>query len=77
MSDPRAAAGNASRRDAGEPPRGRLHMSGEKTICVYCASSQVCDAGYHDDARRLGVTLARHGYSVIYGGGAVGSRHAR
>ena len=29
----------------------------EKTICVYCASSQRCDAAYHAAARRVGEVL--------------------
>ena len=47
-----------------------------KSICVYCASSRACDAVYHDVARRLGGLLAERGYSIIYGGGAVGSMGA-
>jgi hypothetical protein len=47
-----------------------------KSICVYCASSRACDAVYHDVARRLGALLADRGYSIIYGGGAVGSMGA-
>jgi uncharacterized protein (TIGR00730 family) len=47
-----------------------------KSICVYCASSSACDPVYHDVARRLGGILAELGYSIIYGGGAVGSMGA-
>lgn len=47
-----------------------------EAICVYCASSQVCSAEYHDAARRLGGILAARGYCVIYGGGATGSMGA-
>jgi uncharacterized protein (TIGR00730 family) len=47
-----------------------------KSICVYCASSSACDPVYHDVARRLGGILADLGYSIIYGGGAVGSMGA-
>ena len=47
-----------------------------KSICVYCASSSACDAVYHDAARRLGGILADGGYSIIFGGGAVGSMGA-
>ena len=47
-----------------------------KSICVYCASSRACDAVYHEVARRLGEILADRGYSIIYGGGAVGSMGA-
>ena len=46
------------------------------TICVYCASSQACDAAYHDAAFRLGRTLAANRYAIVYGGGAVGSMGA-
>jgi uncharacterized protein (TIGR00730 family) len=44
----------------------------ETSICVYCASSQRCDQIYRDTARKLGQVLAERGYSIIYGGGAVG-----
>jgi uncharacterized protein (TIGR00730 family) len=43
---------------------------------VYCASSRSAHPEYRDAARRLGATLAGHGFSVIYGGGAVGSMGA-
>ncbi len=48
----------------------------EKSICVYCASSQLADEVYRDHARRLGGVLAENGYSIIYGGGRVGSMGA-
>jgi len=41
-------------------------------ICVYCASSQMCDAAYHAAAARLGELLAEAGHCIVYGGGAVG-----
>lgn len=41
-------------------------------ICVYCASSQMCDATYHAAAARLGECLAEAGSTIVYGGGAVG-----
>jgi len=41
-------------------------------ICVYCASSQMCDAAYHAAAMRLGECLAEAGCTIVYGGGAVG-----
>ena len=47
-----------------------------KSICVYCASSSRCDPIYRDVARRLGEILASRGYSIIYGGGAIGSMGA-
>jgi uncharacterized protein (TIGR00730 family) len=46
------------------------------TICVYCASSQKCDPAYHDAARRLGEVLAAHNFTIVYGGGGVGSMGA-
>ena len=51
-------------------------MGGERSVCVYCASSQACDAAYHDVARLLGGLLARAGCTVVYGGGRAGSMGA-
>lgn len=48
----------------------------DKTICVYCASSQRCDPAYHAAAHRVGEVLVEHGYSIVYGGGARGSMGA-
>jgi hypothetical protein len=48
----------------------------DKTICVYCASSQLCDAAYHAAARRLGEVLAERNLTIVYGGGALGSMGA-
>ncbi len=45
-------------------------------VCVYAASSRTCDARYHDAARRLGRVLAERGFTIVYGGGAVGSMGA-
>lgn len=45
-------------------------------MCVYCASSQVCDPAYHQVAARLGRILARNGVTVVYGGGGTGSMGA-
>jgi uncharacterized protein (TIGR00730 family) len=47
-----------------------------ENICVYCASSQRCDAVYHDAARRLGDVLAANGFTIVYGGGGRGSMGA-
>jgi hypothetical protein len=47
-----------------------------RSVCVYCASSQACDAEFHDVARRLGVLLAAAGCTVVYGGGRAGSMGA-
>jgi uncharacterized protein (TIGR00730 family) len=48
----------------------------EASVCVYCASSQSCAPVYHDAARRLGQELADAGFTVVYGGGALGSMGA-
>ncbi len=45
-------------------------------VCVYCASSRTCAPEYHDVARRLGVVLAQHGVTIVYGGGRAGSMGA-
>jgi len=50
--------------------------AGLRSVCVYCASSQACDAEYHEVARRLGDLLARAGCTVVYGGGRAGSMGA-
>ena len=47
-----------------------------QSVCVYCASSQACDALYHDVAHRLGGLLAKAGWTVVYGGGRSGSMGA-
>lgn len=48
----------------------------QRSVCVYCASSQACDGGYHEVARRLGGLLAAAGCTVVYGGGRAGSMGA-
>ena len=48
----------------------------ERSVCVYCASSQVCSSVYRDAAFRLGAVLAEAGFTVVYGGGATGSMGA-
>jgi len=47
-----------------------------RTVCVYCASSRICDAAYHEEAQQLGGLLARAGCRVVYGGGRSGSMGA-
>ena len=47
-----------------------------RTVCVYCASSRICAPEYHQAAFRLGVVLAGRGFTIIYGGGGVGSMGA-
>lgn len=48
----------------------------DRSICVYCASSQRSHPEYRDAARELGRILAEQGFSIIYGGGAIGSMGA-
>ncbi len=43
-----------------------------KTICVYSASSDAVSPEYLDIARDLGRQIACRGYTLIYGGGAIG-----
>lgn len=45
-------------------------------VCVYCASSNACDPGFRDVARRLGGLLAEAGCTLVYGGGRAGSMGA-
>ena len=48
----------------------------ESAVCVYCASSRISHSDYRDAAHRLGTVLATNGFSIVYGGGAVGSMGA-
>ena len=48
----------------------------ERAVCVYCASSRVSHPDYRAAAYRLGAVLAAEGFSIVYGGGAVGSMGA-
>jgi len=43
-----------------------------KRICVYCASSEVCDQKYLDAGRQLGEGLARMNITLVYGGAQKG-----
>jgi uncharacterized protein (TIGR00730 family) len=52
------------------------HEQQERAVCVYCASSRISHPDYRDAAQRLGTVLARNGFSIVYGGGAVGSMDA-
>ena len=48
----------------------------QHSVCVYCASSMLCDGIHHAVARRLGALLAEGGCSIVYGGGRSGSMGA-
>jgi len=43
-----------------------------KSICVYCASSSAVNDDFFEVAREMGESIARRGYSLVYGGGDVG-----
>lgn len=43
-----------------------------KTICVYSSSSDAVPTAYFDAAAELGRHIAEHGYTLVYGGGAIG-----
>lgn len=43
-----------------------------RSVCVYCGSSSRVEQRYKDNAKELGVMLAKQGIDVIYGGGRVG-----
>lgn len=47
-------------------------MSGIKSVCVYCGSSNDVDPTYIDLAERLGRAIADRGWRLVYGGGTVG-----
>jgi len=47
-----------------------------RAVCVYCASSRISHPDYRDAAHRLGAVLATQGFTVVYGGGGVGSMGA-
>ena len=42
------------------------------SICVFCGSSFGSSPDYADAARRLGELIAKRGFSLVFGGGAVG-----
>ncbi len=44
-----------------------------KVICVYCSSSDAIDPVYVQAAEALGTQLAQRGWTLIYGGGNVGT----
>jgi len=43
-----------------------------KAVCVYCGSSDDVHPDYLDAAYQMGITLARRGLRLIYGGGKTG-----
>jgi uncharacterized protein (TIGR00730 family) len=43
-----------------------------KSVCVYCGSANQASQKYFRAANQMGVTLARRGLTLIYGGGKTG-----
>jgi uncharacterized protein (TIGR00730 family) len=43
-----------------------------KNVCVFCGSAPGLDPEYSRAARRVGQSLVRHGWGLVYGGGRVG-----
>jgi uncharacterized protein (TIGR00730 family) len=44
----------------------------KRTICVFCGSSSGSDPRFAQSARLLGQLIARHGFSLVFGGGGLG-----
>jgi len=44
----------------------------QKTLCVYCASSDRLDPKYAEAATAVGREMVRRGWGLVYGGGKVG-----
>lgn len=43
-----------------------------RCVTVFCASSAEVPTVYVDAAKELGTAIARHGWTLVYGGGSVG-----
>jgi uncharacterized protein (TIGR00730 family) len=43
-----------------------------KSICVFSGSSPGRDEGYREVARGVGTLIAKHGFSLVFGGGGLG-----
>lgn len=41
-------------------------------ICVFCGSQTGKDASFADVAKNVGLSLVKHGHSLVYGGGSTG-----
>lgn len=41
-------------------------------VCVYCGSRPGTDPAFLNSARRMGTTIGRRGWELVYGGGRVG-----
>lgn len=47
-----------------------------KNVCVYSSSSNFLDEIYYKDAQELGVLIAKEGFTLVYGGGTLGTMWA-
>lgn len=47
-------------------------MTEQKSICVFCSSSDAVDGVYREAARELGRGLGKRGWGLVYGGTTVG-----
>ncbi|MEM6462922.1 MAG: TIGR00730 family Rossman fold protein [Pseudomonadota bacterium] len=47
-------------------------MSQNQSICVYCGSQAGSDPVFMETARQLGLSIAKHGLRLVYGGGTGG-----
>ena len=47
-------------------------MSGQRTIGVFCSSSDAVESRYRSAAKTLGMGIAEGGHSLVYGGGGIG-----
>jgi uncharacterized protein (TIGR00730 family) len=46
--------------------------SKDRAICVFAGSSPGRDEGYREVARDVGALIAKHGFSLVFGGGGLG-----
>lgn len=47
-------------------------VTDQKSLCVYCSSSDALPKAYGEAAAALGAALAQAGYTLVYGGGKIG-----
>lgn len=47
-----------------------------KNVCVFASSSNLLDAAYYDDAKKLGFLLGKNGMNIVYGGSRLGAMYA-
>ena len=54
----------------------RAAATAPRAVCVFCASSTVIDARHIETAAAVGTEIARRGWTLVSGGGTVGSMGA-